>query len=81
MLDFTLRTPYTGPSFRPARVFPGFVERWPGSISGPRLHTSAHERMRAPGDSPRHTRIGGQGYADRDYRTAPHRQGIRIHPR
>jgi hypothetical protein len=53
-------------------------------ISGPRLHTTVpadRERDVAPGDGPRLTRIGGQGYADRDYRTAAHRQGIRVHPR
>jgi hypothetical protein len=81
MLDFILRTPYTGPSFRPARA--DFQVSW--SVGRDRSRPAAsyvrHQRMRAPGDSPRHTRIGGQGYADRNYRTAPHRQGIRVHPR
>src|SRR5688500_437330 len=67
MLDFPTRLPYTGPAFQPGRtgspVLPGFIR--------PLI-----ERSGSTWDGPRVTRIGGHGYADRDNRTPPYRQGV-----
>ena len=63
MLDFTERTPYTGPSFSPTRngpPIPGFIHRF----------IAVRERLRL---SQADARIGGHGYADGDYRTPAHR--------
>ena len=72
MLDFTGRTSYTGPAFRPTRdgtrAFPGFIHRL----------MAVRKRLRL---SQADARIGGYGYADRDNRSPAHRQGVRFHPR
>jgi len=51
-----------------ATLFRGFI----------RLSKAVQGRL---GIVPGHAYVGGQGYADRDYRTSPHRQGVRVHPR
>ena len=62
MLDFTRRSPYTGPSFTPTRCGP----RRPASYT----RNSGPKRLRL---SQADARIGGHGYADGDYRTPAHR--------
>ena len=71
MLDFTRRTPYTGPAFSPTRDgprFSGFFHRF----------LAVRERL---GLAQADARIGGYGYADRDNCSPAHRQGLRVHPR
>jgi hypothetical protein len=71
MLDFATRTPYTGPSFSPTRA---------GSPASHGFIRPLVGRSGSAWDGLRLARIGGHGYADRDNRTSPHRQGFWVHP-
>jgi hypothetical protein len=72
-LDFRGSTPYTGPALRPTCV--------PDRRSSMASYAPLNVAVRCPEMFSGLSHIGGHGYADRDNRTTPHRQRLRLYPR